>query len=462
MLNSNGQRKERHKNMVGDERTEKREEEKAGNSRKPSRRGRVLEGLALGGTAPGFVPEEPVHKADDPGVIWVDIDRIHESPFQHEEQIDPDAFAALVSSIASEGLWQAFNVMEDLEHPGDYILTSGMHQRRKAAKAAGLTRVPIFVGPQLDRKRLAYRAAKENTTDVNRSRVNQGYLFIQMGEEFGATQEEIATEIKKSRDYVKYCIMAANSPQDIQIIVFETGSVRAMTYLRRIKADIALEEEETITPEEQEKREAEATALRAPIIEKFRNNELSTDGVEVEVEKVLAWREAQKQPQQSDGEQQTNDATTMFSDPAHDATIPGSSSLEVPLAQETEDHRNSNEDTSLGTFLASTAISPVPNTEQELAASSVHSVHSNASEQSFFEETKPHLTIVSPVVPVSTERREDARASERLAQARAALSRLQTYKRMVGTDSLAEDERQVIEEIKMVVTQLLKDNRNDF
>jgi hypothetical protein len=48
-----------------------------------------------------------------------------------------------------------------------------------------------------------------------------------------------------------------------------------------------------------------------------------------------------------------------------------------------------------------------------------------------------------------------SRLSERLAQARTALSRLQTYKRLVGTDPLTEDERQIVGEISSMIEQLL-------
>jgi len=46
----------------------------------------------------GYVEEEEEHSADEPGVIWVDIERIHNNPYQHAEDINPDDFAGLVAS----------------------------------------------------------------------------------------------------------------------------------------------------------------------------------------------------------------------------------------------------------------------------------------------------------------------------------------------------------------------------
>src|SRR5260370_225124 len=121
--------------------------------------------------------DEPVHRADEPGIEWVEIDRIHDSPYQHSELIDPDDFAAFVASIATEGFQHALNVSPLEGQEGHYFLTSGGHQRRDAARAAGVAKIPVFVAEAPERKRLAFRAAKENTARVNTSLVNLGYLY---------------------------------------------------------------------------------------------------------------------------------------------------------------------------------------------------------------------------------------------------------------------------------------------
>ena len=234
----------------------------------------ILARLNSPGLIPGYAPDQigaEAHDANEPGVIWVDIDYIDNSPYQHQEYIEPADFQALVESIQKEGFLAALNVNERPEQPGYYFLTAGGHQRRDAAKAAGKTRIPVFVEPLLDPKRLAFRAARENAIQVNRNRVNLGYLFLQMKSEFSLSQEEIAAELGTSRDFVATCVLAAKSPPDIQeLLIRKPDSVRATGYLRRLDS-----------PED-----------RAPIIARFLSEAITTDGVKAEVEAILRQRKA--------------------------------------------------------------------------------------------------------------------------------------------------------------------------
>jgi ParB/RepB/Spo0J family partition protein len=235
----------------------------------------VLESLKASGIVPGYAPETvgaEAHKADEPGILWVEVDRILDSPYQHQEQLDTEDFFALIESIKSEGFLTALNVNQHPERAGYYFLTAGGHQRRDAAKAAGKSKIPVFVEPRLDPIRLAFRAAKENVVQVNRSPVNQGFLFLQMQDEFGLTQEEIAEELHRDRNYVKFCIMAARSAPDIQdMLTKKPDSLRAMSYLRRL----------------------DSSESRAPIIAQFLAGELTTEGVQAAVEHAL---QSQTQP----------------------------------------------------------------------------------------------------------------------------------------------------------------------
>lgn len=232
----------------------------------------VLTKLKTTGAVPGYAPDQigaQAHKPDEPGVLWVDVDHILDSPYQHQEQIDEAEFQALVESIQKEGFLAALNVNEDPQRAGYYILTAGGHQRRNAAKIAGKTKIPVFVEPTLDPIRLAFRAAKENAVQVNRSPVNLGFLFLQIQDEFDLTQEEIAAELGKDRNFVKTCITAAKSDPDIQeLLAKKPDSLRAMTYLRRLDS---LED-------------------RAPIIARLIVGETTTEGVKAEVEEILLQR----------------------------------------------------------------------------------------------------------------------------------------------------------------------------
>ena len=199
----------------------------------------------------GYVEEEEVvHKTDEPGVIWVDIERIHDNPYQHAEEINPDDFQALVDSIKADGFQGALNVSPLSGQEDRYFLTGGGHQRRDAARVAGLATLPVFVADApTDRMVLALRVARENTTRVNTSIINLGHLYQQMIDEFKLTQEQIAQRIGKDRNHIKFALMAVRSPADIQAMLRQKpDSVRAMVYFRRLERARELAQQRGVLP----------------------------------------------------------------------------------------------------------------------------------------------------------------------------------------------------------------------
>jgi ParB/RepB/Spo0J family partition protein len=225
------------------------------------------------GRGVGLSVEEHAPSAQEPQVLWVKIEHILDNPYQHAEEIQLEDFAALVESIKLDGFQGALNVSPVEGKEGDYFILGGGHQRRNAAREAGLDILPVFVNasPQ-EKKQLGLRLARENTAQVNRSPVNLGFLYLQLIEEFGMTQEEIAHEIKKDRYHVNFAIMVARSASDIRAALREKYSPRVMTYLRRLE-----------TKEE-----------RAPIIAQYLAGELTVDGVRNAVETVQAEKRQPK------------------------------------------------------------------------------------------------------------------------------------------------------------------------
>nr|BBH86709.1 hypothetical protein KTC_14600 [Thermosporothrix sp. COM3] len=226
-----------------------------------------LQQIAVSGFIGYVDDDEEVRAPSDPGVIWIEIDRIHDNPFQHAEEINPADFQSLVASIKADGFQGALNVSPLAEKEGHYFLTGGGHQRRDAAREAGLTKVPVFVeDPPPSRLKQAFRAARENGARVNTSPVNLGHLYQHIMDEFHMTQDQVAQMVHKDRNHVKLCLMAARSPEDIQeMLRRKPDSLRAMTYFRRL----------------------ESKEDRAPIMQKFLAGELTTDGVRAAVEVVL-------------------------------------------------------------------------------------------------------------------------------------------------------------------------------
>lgn len=235
----------------------------------------MLHKFDVSGIVPGIAqnvqPKE--RKSTDADVLWVEPERVLDSPFQHQERIDPEQFERLVESIRSGGFFTALFVNMDPKEDGYYFLTAGGHQRREAAKVVGV-KVPIFIEPPVDRMTLALRAANENIIGVNRSVVNLGYLFKQMLEEFHdtfeLTQEKLAQRLGQNRSWVAARILAANLDPDLQEMLAKTQGERGL------RAAFALRR---LTPQE-----------RAPVMADFLEGEFTTDMVERRVKEIEAAR----------------------------------------------------------------------------------------------------------------------------------------------------------------------------
>jgi ParB/RepB/Spo0J family partition protein len=367
-----------------------------------------LKNIATSGFIGYVEEEEEIHQTDEPGVIWVEIDKIQDNPYQHAEDINTDDYQALIASIKADGFQGALNVSPLPGQAGHYFLNGGGHQRRNAAREAGLTKLPIFVSDApTDRQVLAFRVARENTTRVNTSMINLGYLYQQMIDEFGLTQEEIARRINKDRNHVKFALTAARSPADIQEMLRQRpDSLRAMTYFRR------LEHEED----------------RKPIMDRFLAGELSTEGVRLAVEAVLTPRSEDQQGYPSLAHEQTLPVSST-------ATHAGMATIVTPLPER--------------------ELTPVVSTPSVSSAAPVPAVISPSSHPA-----EPELPKVSQQATVPKQTGEmnipTQESRERLRHIQTILQMLQNYKRQItGSGQLIEEELCILGEINLITQQLL-------
>jgi ParB family chromosome partitioning protein len=84
------------------------------------------------------------------GSIEIPLDRIRENPRQPRLRMDPDALATLSASIREHGIIQPILVTETID---GYQLVAG-ERRVRAARLAGLERIPAVVRQLADRDQL--------------------------------------------------------------------------------------------------------------------------------------------------------------------------------------------------------------------------------------------------------------------------------------------------------------------
>jgi ParB family chromosome partitioning protein len=128
----------------------------------------------------------------------VPLDSIEPNPRQPREVFDPDALAELVMSIKEVGILQPI-VVRELD-PGRYQLIMG-ERRWRASREAGLETVPAIIRDTPDDE-LLRDALLENLHRQELNALEEAAAYAQLLEEFGATHEELADRVGRSRSHV--------------------------------------------------------------------------------------------------------------------------------------------------------------------------------------------------------------------------------------------------------------------
>jgi ParB family chromosome partitioning protein len=162
------------------------------------------------------------------------------NPKQPRQVFDDEALDELTHSVKEFGLLQPIVVREN--GTGGYELIMG-ERRLRAARAAGLDTVPAIVRDTTDDAMLR-DALLENIHRVQLNPLEEAAAYQQLLEEFGATHEELATRIGRSRSQVTNTIRLMKLPVKVQTRVaagvISAGHARALLGLQDADAQDAL------------------------------------------------------------------------------------------------------------------------------------------------------------------------------------------------------------------------------
>jgi ParB family chromosome partitioning protein len=153
------------------------------------------------------------------------------NPRQPRTVFDEDAMAELVHSIAEIGLLQPI-VVRPLG--GDrYELVAG-ERRWRAAGTAGLAKIPAIVRETAD-EALLRDALLENLHRSQLNALEEAAAYQQLLDDFGCTQDELATRIGRSRPQVSNTLRLLRLPAPVQrrvaAGVLSAGHARALLAL---------------------------------------------------------------------------------------------------------------------------------------------------------------------------------------------------------------------------------------
>ncbi|WDG18143.1 ParB/RepB/Spo0J family partition protein [Microbacterium sp. Clip185] len=157
-------------------------------------------------------PQEELLTVPGARLIQVDPHAIVPNPRQPRTNFDPDDLAELVHSVREFGVLQPVVVRDTGD--GTYELIMG-ERRTRAAREAGLETIPAILRETADED-LLRDALLEN---LHRSQLNpleEASAYQQLLEDFGITQEQLATRIGRSRPQISNTIRLLRLPVSVQ------------------------------------------------------------------------------------------------------------------------------------------------------------------------------------------------------------------------------------------------------
>jgi ParB family chromosome partitioning protein len=193
-------------------------------------------GAADGGTSTGTAARPPAGNGEMQGAEGtyleeVAIGAITPNPRQPRESFDEDALEELALSIQEVGLLQPVVVRRVM--PGRYELIMG-ERRWRACQRAGLEHIPAIVRGTTDDD-LLREALMENLHREQLNPLEEAAAYQQLLDDFGATHDELAHKVGRSRPHISNTIRLLNLPRPVQrrvaAGVLSAGHARALLAL---------------------------------------------------------------------------------------------------------------------------------------------------------------------------------------------------------------------------------------
>ena len=179
------------------------------------------------GLGRGLAALIPQRSATSTGSIEIPLARIRENPRQPRLRMDDEALAALAESIRQHGVIQPILVTETID---GYQLVAG-ERRVRAARLAGLERVPAIVRQLADRQQLEL-ALVENLQREDLDPIEAARAYRQLVEEFSFSQEDLASRVGRARSTVANTLRLLELHQSVQDAIVDgrisEGHARAL------------------------------------------------------------------------------------------------------------------------------------------------------------------------------------------------------------------------------------------
>jgi len=161
----------------------------------------------------------------------VEIDRLTPSRFQPRREFSEASLADLAQSIREKGIVQPIVVVRR----GDRFEIVAGERRWRAARLAGLERVPVSVRDRSSDRDLLEAALVENVQREDLNVLEAAEAYARLREEFGLTQEKIADRVGKDRTSIANTLrilkLSSNVRERIRTGELSAGHAKALLAL---------------------------------------------------------------------------------------------------------------------------------------------------------------------------------------------------------------------------------------
>ncbi len=161
---------------------------------------------------------------------------------QPRKTFSTESLAQLADSIGQFGVLQPIIVRESQLLQGTYEIIAG-ERRWRAAKMAGLSEIPAVILEGDDLK-AAQVAVIENVQREDLNAVEEALAYDALIERFGMTQEQVATQVGKSRVAVTNMLRLLDLPDEVLELLrngsLSAGHARALLGLKNEESMVSL------------------------------------------------------------------------------------------------------------------------------------------------------------------------------------------------------------------------------
>lgn len=198
---------------------------------------------ALGRGLDALLSMDEIRTEGSSSINEVELSMIFANPDQPRREFDEESLLELSSSIQTFGLIQPISLRKMAE--GNYQIIAG-ERRYKAAKLAGLTRIPAYIKTAEDDS-VMEMALIENIQREDLNAIEIALAFQKLLEIYSLTQEKLSERLGKKRATIANYLRLLKLPAEIQIGLknkkIDVGHAKALISIEDPEIQLALYEE---------------------------------------------------------------------------------------------------------------------------------------------------------------------------------------------------------------------------